>query len=321
MRELRHRYCRDAYSAVLVLSAGDDLAGSVFDELLGKDPESYHAHAGYQLYSAGGVDAALLGNHDFDMDPLIPIVQAGKLGRFLGEVSITLCDNHAAVTNARLTPTIDLDVDEDFEQGNVQPLVAQAHRFLSRSLGRVASHSDPSTEAVRNEFVGGELALVNFISDALVVRCRSCDYQVDFAMVDSSSLRIGLPVGGELAFGEWFELMPFADNVRLCRITGHQLKALLADNALRADRPGEPQIERGFVHFSQQLRYTLRMGSRRGDARATDVTVDGFPWMINWIALSWPPATASFAKQLPLGGAHHPGTPTSPPQRTRAAQL
>ncbi len=433
LRELRRRCERDPHSALLALSAGDDLIGSAFDELLGDDPESFIVHAGYDLYSAAGVDVGLIGNHDLDMGthllahairrnarfpllsanqdgstrsaglyfpatllvlrqygskgpmtallvlegirvgivglttpaeikryhdlefrvanpvqvarnllpalrPLcdilivlshlgrtlvahtatvldagdvelaqslpragahlivgghthsvlnergltaanivngIPIVQAGMLGRFVGEVSITLRPWGAAVTSARLSLSADLPVDEDFERTQVQPLIRQVRPLFTRVLGRVADHRDLGTEAVRNDFAASESALTNFITDALVERCRGRGYDVDFAMMDSSSLRYGLPVGGELTFGDWFNLMPFADNVRLCHMIGGQLRALLADNALRADRPREPHTERGFVHFSRQIRYTIDLGPRRKAAQATQITVDG----------------------------------------------
>jgi len=52
--------------AVLFLSGGDDHTGAVFDELMGWSPESFVADAGYRTASAGGVDIAVLGNHEFD---------------------------------------------------------------------------------------------------------------------------------------------------------------------------------------------------------------------------------------------------------------
>lgn len=418
LRGWRLRCESDPYAALVVMSAGDDLVGSVFDELLGDDIDSYVVHAGYHLYSAGGVDIAVLGNHDLDpgaqllahairhdarfpllsanlvgasplaglyypaallvlkgvrvgiiglttpaeikqrdegefrvtnpvraasnlvpaLRPLcdvlillthlgrsltghtasvldagdvelaeslpygsvnlivgghthdalneqglsaanivngIPIVQAGMLGRFVGEVSITVQLSGVAVTNARLTSVADLSVDEEFEREEVQPLVAQVRPLFSRELGRVADDPDLSTEVIRNDFAASELALANFVSDALLVRCRARGYHVDFAMIDSSCLRCGLPEGGTLTFADWFNLMPFADSIRLCRMTGRQLKALLADNALRADRPGEPHTERGFAQFSWQIRYRLQLGPSRGKAHASRISVNG----------------------------------------------
>lgn len=416
IRELRQQRCHNPNAAVLAVSAGDDLVGAVFDELLGDGPDTYQLHAGYRLYSAAGIDAGTFGNHDLDLGtqlialaiqrdakfpllsanlvgsrwlaglyypaalfvikgvrvgiigvttpaaikpqvdtgvhvvnpvqvvhnlwpalrPLcdvliilshlgyslasdaaavgeagdvelarslppgsvqlivgghthhalneqglnacnivnqIPIVQAGALGRFLGEVDITV-QHSADVTHVRLTPTADLPVDEAFEQAEVEPIMALAEPLFKQVLGQVIDHPDLSTDMVRGFFAAGESALANFLADALVARCRARGYHVDLAVVDASCLRCGLPIG-QLTFGDWFNVMPFADTIRLCWLTGQQLKLLVEDNARRADRPGEPHTERGFVQFSQHLRYTLRLNQSRPEASATNITVNG----------------------------------------------
>lgn len=438
LRQLRSERQSDPDAAVVVLSAGDDLVGSVFDELLADDPASYLTHAGYRLYSAAGVDLAALGNHDLDMGAallarairqearfpvlaanlsgspwlaglyypaallvvkgvrlgfiglitpagirapddtglqvtnplavvhnLLPIVrplcdvliiishlgysletgaaavreagdielarslspgavhlivgghthlamneqglspyniingtalvQAGTLGRYLGEVDITLGQS-PAVTNVRLTPTADLPVDEAFEHTKVQPLVALARPLFSRKLGRVANQPDLSTEAVRNCFAAGESALANFIADAMVTRCRANGYEADLALIDGPSVRCGLPTGGELTFGDWFNLMPFADTIQLWWLTGRQLKMLLNDNAQRADRPGEPHTERGFLHFSRRLRYTIDLGPHPFQAHAPQITVDNIP-LDQQLGRTFIVASSSFVRQ------------------------
>jgi 5'-nucleotidase/UDP-sugar diphosphatase len=206
----------------------------------------------------------------------IPIVQAGTMGRFLGEVDLTIGER-ACVTGVRLTPTADLPPDEDFEREQVQPLLKQARPLLARSLGRVADHPDLATEAVLTGFAAGESALANLIADALLASCRAAGHPVDLAAIDASSVGCGLPLGGELTFGEWFQVMPHADTVHLYRLTGQQLADLLDDNARRADRPGEPHVERGFLHFSDQVRYTVELGENRHAARAVEVMVDSQP--------------------------------------------
>ncbi|GIV78104.1 MAG: 5'-nucleotidase [Litorilinea sp.] len=416
--QARRQAAPHPHRAVLILAAGDDLVGAVFDELLGDGPETFRAHVGYRLYSAAGVDACAMGNHDLDrgtrllahaleqearfplltanltgcpwlvgrcfpaalfllkglrvgviglttpaqiapqpnsplrfVDPVqvlhnllpafrplcdvcillshlgyslesasaavqlagdvelaaslppgsvhlivgghthhvlneqglsarnivngIPIVQAGTLGRYLGEVDITVA-RAAAVTNVRLTPTADLPVDEAFERRHVQPLIQQVQAVWNRVLGTVDDNPELGTDMVRNSFAAMESPLANFIADALVARCRRAGYPVDLAMVDASCLRCGLPPG-PLTFGHWFNIMPFADTIRLCRMTGSQLQQLLMDNARRADRPGEPHTERGFLQFSQEVRYTLELGESRSRAQARDITVDGIP--------------------------------------------
>ncbi|MCA9935077.1 MAG: bifunctional metallophosphatase/5'-nucleotidase [Ardenticatenaceae bacterium] len=420
LREVRQKHQDDPDTAVLFVSAGDDLVGAVFDELMGDDPDSFALHAGYRLYSAAGIDVSTLGNHDFDLGtsvlaqairkdaqfpvlsanlagcrwlstlyypaalmvvkgirigiiglttpgqtreiadtnlqivnpirvvhnmlpairPLcdvliilshlgytlsshaaavqdagdvelarslppgsvhlivgghthhtlneqgltaenivngVPIVQAGALGRILGEVDISIQQGAAAVTSVRLDHTSNLPVDETFEAEAVQPLLEVARPLFQRSLGRVADHPDLSTDAVRNSFATGESALANFITDALVARCRANGYETDLAVVDTSVVRRGLPVGGELTFGEWFNLMPFADVLRIAWISGKQLQMLIRDNAYRIDLPGEPHTERGFLHFSGQVRYTIELGNGRSDIRAINITVNGIP--------------------------------------------
>jgi len=419
LRDLRQQFHSDPNTAVLFMSAGDDLMGTVFCELLGDDPASYIVHVGYNLYSAAGLDVGVLGNHDLDlgldllasaldrdasfpmlsanlagcrqldgvvypaallvveglrvgfvglttrgevkqsldsrlcianplqvahnlipaMRPLcdvlivlshlghslaastatvldagdvelaeslprgsidlivgghthqvmnenglsianivngVPIVQAGALGRFLGEVDIEV-GRRVTITGVRLSLVADLPVDEDFEREAVQPLLDQVYPLLARSLGRVADHPDLSTVSVRSDFAAGESAMANFITDALVARCRSAGHPVNLAAIDASCVYRGLQPGGDLTFGDWFDLMPYADTIRLCQVTGEHLRMLLDDNARRADRSGEPHTERGFLQFSGQMRYRIELGESRSQARAADVMLDGVP--------------------------------------------
>lgn len=411
--ELRHR--QDA--GMLVMSAGDDLVGSIFDELLGEDPASFQVHVGYRLYSAAGIDVAVLGNHDFDMGPAIlceairhdaqfpllsanlvgspllaqwvhpaalfvvkgmrvgviglstpgeineqwqdefrlinpipvihnllpalrplcdvciilshlgyslessaaivryagdvelarslpahsvqvivgghthsvlneqglspknvvngiPIVQAGTLGEFLGEVDITL-RGAPAVTHAQLTRTATLATDEAFEHEQVAPLQKLVEPILAKPLGRTANTPDLSTDSVRNDIAAGESAMGNFIADGLVSRSRAHGHAVDLAFVDATCMHAGIPVHDVVTFGQWFNVMPFADTIRLCWLSGEQLWALLQDNAYRIDRPGEPHLERGFLHFSRQLRYTIDLSASRAQAQVLNATFAG----------------------------------------------
>jgi 2',3'-cyclic-nucleotide 2'-phosphodiesterase (5'-nucleotidase family) len=405
--------------AVMVFGAGDDCIGSVFDELLGSSVSDFGIHASYLLYSALGLDAACLGNHDFDLglpllaksieenanfpvlvanisgcsairdlcypavikvikgirvgiiglvtqaelkigeadctvtDPLfaaqnlikilkphtdliiilshlglslsnasipmvnagdvelaqklaygevqliigghshhelnaqglspknivngIPIVQTGSLGRYLGQVDIKIGQKSAAVTNVRLLPTASIPIDSEFETREVQPVLLKARSLFSRSLGTVANDPTLDTDYVRNSYASGELALANFITDGISKRLGKLDYNVDLTMIDSSCLRKGLSPNSQVTFGDWFNVMPFADTVRIYRITGKQLFDLLQDNAKRVDWPNEPHTERGFIQFSKELRYSIVLGSNRSQSEAIDITVNNQP--------------------------------------------
>ncbi len=224
----------------------------------------------------------------------IPIGQAGKFGQFVGEVEIHIGDT-VEVVDARLHPTLDLPNDALFEQAHVQPLLAQIEAQRQRVLGSVAADADLSADAVRTHFAAGESALANFIADALVYGCRAAGHNVDLAIVDASSVHDGLQPGQVVTLGDWFGVMPFPDVVCLLRLTGRQLEALVRDNALRVERPGEPHTERGFLHFSAGVRYAIRLGPTREMADAEGITVDGRP-IAAWHARDFVVAAASFLR-------------------------
>lgn len=52
--------------SVLFVSAGDDVTGTIFDELLGSDEASFITCPSYDAYSAAGLDVAVVGNHELD---------------------------------------------------------------------------------------------------------------------------------------------------------------------------------------------------------------------------------------------------------------
>ncbi len=63
----RARAKAPADEAVLLLSAGDDRSGGDFDKLLGDvSGNGFQVDPAYVAYSAAGVDAGALGNHEFD---------------------------------------------------------------------------------------------------------------------------------------------------------------------------------------------------------------------------------------------------------------
>ena len=417
LHSVRERYRDNPNVAVLAMSAGDDLVGSIFDKLLGDDPASYVAHAGYRITSAAGIDVGLLGNHDLDLGlallehairkdarfpllaanlisgsalagriypaalfvtkgvgvgvvglttpaerhmqaetdlriahplqtalnilpalrPLcdvvivlshlgyglkgsvnvrdagdielamglppdtvhlivgghthhalnaqglaadnivngVPIVQAGNQGQFVGEVVVTL-QPEASVTDARLVRTADLPDGPDFDRRQIAPLLDLVRPIYERRLGEVASDFDLSTESVRNCFAAGESALANFITDALAAQCRARGLEVDVVMADVSSVSTGLPIG-ELTYGNLFHMMPYADTLYLRRMTGRQILELIEDNALRIDRPVDPHTDRGFLHFSAEIRYVVELAAHRREGRASAITFAGRP--------------------------------------------
>ncbi len=208
----------------------------------------------------------------------IPIVQAGTLGRFLGSVDVTLRHGTAAVSSARLISVADLPVDLDFEENVVQPLVKQARPILGASLGSLADDPGLSTVNLRNCFAFEEIPLVNFVADGLVARCRANHQPVDLAVMDAADISVGLPRASQVTLDMWLRVMPFADTIQFCSLSGQLLLALIKDNAHRIDLPGEPHTERGFLQFSRAVRYRINVvKGGRAACYPSDITVHGRP--------------------------------------------
>jgi 2',3'-cyclic-nucleotide 2'-phosphodiesterase (5'-nucleotidase family) len=205
----------------------------------------------------------------------IPIVQAGSLGRYLGRVDLRIRQKSAAVAHVRLIPTETIPVDHLLEQKVMKPLVHRARSYFARVLGIVGVDPKLGTDYVRTTFASGELALANFITDGMIKQLRKSGQTADIAMIDSSCVRRGLNVGGQLTYGDWFNVMPFADTIRFYQLTGQQLRDLIHDNAKRIDLPGEPNTERGFLQFSKEVRYNVQLGKTRTDTRIQEIMING----------------------------------------------
>lgn len=65
---------------VLFVSGGDDQTGSLLDELLAFTPEETIAHPSYRSFVVAGVDAAVLGNHEFDRGTAVLADVIGRNG-------------------------------------------------------------------------------------------------------------------------------------------------------------------------------------------------------------------------------------------------
>jgi 5'-nucleotidase/5'-nucleotidase/UDP-sugar diphosphatase len=161
-----------------------------------------------------------------------------------------------------------------FERRQIRPLLDLAEPILARGLGRTADDADMATEIVLSSFSVGELPMANFITDGLLERCLLVGYRVDFAAIDASAIHAGLPAGS-LTYGDWFNVMPYADTVRIFELSGYQVRSLLADNARRFALPGQFRGERGFLQFSKQVRYAIVLDDEGCTGCADEIEVFG----------------------------------------------
>lgn len=234
------------------------------------------------------------------------ITQANANGRHLGDIGMSIAAENGRrgwYSSVALHPTKrrddrlqpgddkyeaaekDSDYDQQFEAEVIAPMIAALDEKMAETIGQVV---DPQGLLGRDRTIADryirESALGNFMNDALVARSASfANGKVDLALFNATGLAAGVDQG-PLSFREWFDVMPYADQVHVATLTGRDLQAMLDNNAKRILRPEEVNgadlngfVQRGFLHFSSGLRYTVALGGSAAEARAVDVQVNGTP--------------------------------------------
>jgi len=233
------------------------------------------------------------------------MTQAEANGKYLGEIAMSIAadqgrkawfthvglhavkprDQRVAADDPKY-PTLeqDGDYDAEFEAAHVEPLRVALEGKLAETIGTVTAGTAVSTQTVMADRYSRENALLNFMNDAVVA--RSAEFpngQVDLALFNATAILSGVS-DGPLSFGQWYDVMPYADQVHVAEMTGAQIQQMLESNAKRLVRPEEEGdldlsgfISRGFMHFSDALRYRIVLGDSAAEARAEDITLNGTP--------------------------------------------
>ena len=417
---------------VLFLSAGDDHTGAVYDELLGNEPESFKKSLAYHAYSYAGLDAAVLGNHEFDRgtqilqkaiktdadfpllsanlvsssnldsedyasailatidewriaiigltssedtktnladDPQLevapqfekmsqllpalennidfiialthigyqqsgkvgdqdiaqllagsslpsvvigghshdvlhkngfnsrhifngtPVLQAGQWGDYIGDLKINLRPDSKQVTAVNKTVLHSLRQDneslinlaKEFQKIVIAPVISDFDGLLNEPLGRIADDVKLEKGAVLVGRYTNELAVANFITDAVMQTVNKDSKVSDLMAINASSIVDGLPTGEISTFADWYNVIPYADVLHLIELTPEQLKELIESNAQRLVQPDEQKqlnltgfINQGFLHFSSALRYDVELGQGKRP-QATNIRLNDQP--------------------------------------------
>ncbi|RBI86210.1 bifunctional metallophosphatase/5'-nucleotidase [Rhodosalinus halophilus] len=256
----------------------------------------------------GGHSHTELNADGMDPDNMVSgvlLTQAKANGAFLGDISMSLAagqgreawfSNVALHTIKRRDDRVsegedgydDLEHDDDydaaFEAEVMAPMIAALDTKLAEIIGEVAEDAPISTEETLATRYTGETAIANFMNDTLVKRSETFPGgRVDFALFNATGLAKGVNAG-PLSFREWFDVMPYADQVEIATMTGAQIRDMLTSNARRLLRPEEVEgtdlsafVSRGMLHFSSGIRYTAVLGASAAEARATDIMLNGRP--------------------------------------------
>lgn len=238
----------------------------------------------------------------------VVIVQAGFHGSHLGEARLELAreangtklvaaaaELHALKKSDVRVPASDPkasglqqsgDWDEGFHGLALTPLVAKLGGRLMDPIAEVEADEMIGTDRTRADRYVGESAIADLMNDLLVARSAQFpDGAVDIAAFNATGLVAGIPARGTITFGDWFQVMPFADSIQILTMTGRDIQAMLDSNARRVVRPEElagptpidlkTYVSRGFLHFSGGLRYRIALGASAREATAIDVTIKG----------------------------------------------
>ncbi|AML51145.1 bifunctional metallophosphatase/5'-nucleotidase [Falsihalocynthiibacter arcticus] len=222
----------------------------------------------------------------------IPIFQSECKGQYLGELDISVHAGNMVINGSRLHPIKpnaqgaapdDIsqrpeDYDVDFQETVIDPILAQVTEALSAKLTTVSTNRLSYKDAVLARYAS-ESALGNFVCDTIHTRLNDLGNAADFALVNGATLQAGVEQG-PLTAGDWFNVLPYADEVFIVDVTGAQLRDILHSNAQRILRSDEIGIvdhteflPRGFFHSSAQLRYRIVEGATAAQASVTDITV------------------------------------------------
>ncbi|MFU8835373.1 bifunctional metallophosphatase/5'-nucleotidase [Roseovarius autotrophicus] len=233
------------------------------------------------------------------------MTQAEANGRYLGEIVMSIAaqngrqgwfshvglhpikqrDDRVPANDPRAaTLENDDDYDHAFEAAHVAPLLVALESRMADTIGTVSGDAPVSPEVVMADRYMRETALLNFMNDALVARSDTFPGgPVDIALFNATAILAGL-TPGPLSFGQWYDVMPYADLVHVATMTGAEIAAMVQSNAHRIVRPEEAAdidpsgfVSRGFLHFSSGLRYTIALGASALEARAEAITLLGNP--------------------------------------------
>lgn len=244
----------------------------------------------------------------------VPILQAKAKGSNLGEATFDLIQTAQGLRYQMVSRLIPLknrddrvaeddpkyaslehddDYDVEFETTVMQPLYAALEDKLQEIIGVAGTSNDLSHEQTINDRYVGESVIANFMNDAIVAQSETFptkngqSQKVDIAAFNASGVNAGVELGADITFNSWYDVMPYADMIVVTPMSGAQVKQLVESNAQRVVRPEELQgenplnlnsyISRGFLHFSKDLRYSIKLNADATQTIAENITFKGEP--------------------------------------------
>jgi len=162
------------------------------------------------------------------------VIQAGCHGEFLGQLDLVVDEGKVTRHRWFLRP-----MDERIEpRPDVQAVVEEYVNRLGKELEKVVAVTKVPLDGEREHVRSQETNLGNLITDAM--RAIS---GAEIAFCNGGGIRAGIDEG-EITFGEVLTVLPFGNELCTVKLTGAQVKAVLAESASR-ERP-----DGGFMHVA-----------------------------------------------------------------------
>lgn len=203
----------------------------------------------------------------------IPVLQAGFNGLFYGKTILKISDQNSLIRTSVL-PTGNLSSNRDFDSSFENTDAGRSIAALKTPVGNLELFDEyklKNYDIFKDSF---ENPMANFITDALAAVIRDTGQAVDFTLIDGTSMmQFFNPHRKTVNIVDVYRLMPYADTIVLITITGRKLGEIIEENARRINRDNKPNIERGFLHFSKELRYTIDKTRNI----AIDIIINGSP--------------------------------------------
>lgn len=252
----------------------------------------------------GGHTHTVLNQKEKDNDNVyegVLVAQAGEYGKFLGEIEINGTIGGEFTDSAKLHETkpgkpsktkpdlvlqTEADYDVAFQTTIIDPLKKLLDEKMMKRLATVEENPDIAIDNTINDRYKGESAIANFMNDAIVKRSENIGEKLDFAVFNSSAIN-GIKSGGDIAYQDWYNVMPYADNIVIYELTGQDMKDFITDVSKRIYREDELMpsgkedpslfLERGFLHFSSGVRYEVALGATPMENEVKNITLHGKP--------------------------------------------
>ncbi len=195
---------------------------------------------------------------------LVPVVQAGAHGRYLGHLVLTFDDAGNLLHAAGDTIPLDAAVAPDPEiAARVAELAAPVEALRAEVVGEASATIDGSRELCRS----AECPMGNLVAGAMLERVKRQGIEV--ALMNGGGLRASIDAG-PITMGEVLTVLPFQNTLATFRVTGATLRAALEN--------GVSQVEEGAGRFPQVagLRFTWDPAAPPGARiRAIEVETGG----------------------------------------------